>query len=183
MLYMARTFKVLLWVVVGVVIVAGVLLAVREDAWICTSGGWMPRRGWFPGGTPSEPVPAMPCPSSLAPNQYPYDPAAKADLIRVMSPAFNSVVTSPLTVTGEARGGWYFEASFPVQLLDSTGAVIAQVPAQTISDWMTDDFVPFSVTLEFAPQPPGSTGMLVLKKDNPSGLPENEDQVRIPIRF
>ena len=176
----------LLWVIVGIVVISAMLLVLRgdEDAWVCMGGEWVPRGGWFPNGIPSEPIPNVPCPSGSAPAlEDSYAPAAKADKIRVAHPAPGATVVSPLGVAGEARGGWYFEASFPVQLLDSTGAVIAQVPAQTISDWMTDDFVPFSVTLEFAPQPPGSTGMLVLKKDNPSGLPENEDQVRIPIRF
>jgi len=90
-------------------------------------------------------------------------------------------VTSPLTVTGEARG-WYFEASFPVRLLDGNGNEIAIAPAQAQSDWMTSDFVPFSVTLTFAP-PSTATGTLVLEKDNPSGLPENADSISIPVTF
>ncbi len=39
----------------------------------------------------------------------------------VTSPAANALVQSPLTVSGKARGGWYFEASFPVRLLDDQG--------------------------------------------------------------
>lgn len=91
-------------------------------------------------------------------------------------------VTSPLTVTGEARGTWYFEASFPVRLLDGNGNEIAVEPAQAQEDWMTEDFVPFEVTLVFT-QPSTPTGTLVLEKDNPSGLPEHADQITMPVSF
>ena len=108
--------------------------------------------------------------------------STKDDLITVDYPTANAVVESPLTVTGEARGTWYFEASFPVQLLDANDNVIASAPAQAQGDWMTTDYVPFSVTLTF-PKPSTDTGTLVLKKDNPSGLPQNENELRIPVRF
>jgi hypothetical protein len=94
----------------------------------------------------------------------------------------NQVVTSPLTVTGQAVGGWYFEASFPVQLVDGNGKVLVSAPATAKSDWMTPNFVPFSVTLSFA-KPTTATGTLILRNDNPSGLPENQDELRIPVRF
>lgn len=102
--------------------------------------------------------------------------------IHVTSPSPNQVVASPLTITGEARGTWYFEASFPVKLLDGNGNQIAIAPAQAQSDWMTENFVPFSVTLTFA-QPSTPTGTLVLEKDNPSGLPEHAAQITIPVQF
>ncbi|KKW29900.1 MAG: hypothetical protein UY73_C0003G0012 [Parcubacteria group bacterium GW2011_GWA2_52_8] len=102
--------------------------------------------------------------------------------INVSSPQPNSVVSSPLIVTGEARGTWYFEASFPVKLYDANNNLLAQAPAQALSDWMTTDFVSFSVTLTF-PTPSTQTGTLVLEKDNPSGLPQNDDSVSIPVSF
>jgi len=106
----------------------------------------------------------------------------KSDLIRLDSPQPNETITSPLTVKGEARGYWFFEASFPVKLLDAKEEVIAIAIAQAKSDWMTEDFVPFEATLEF--QNPGTEkGTLVLEKDNPSGLPENADELRIPVAF
>ncbi len=104
------------------------------------------------------------------------------DRIRVTSPAPGEAVSSPLTVTGEARGTWYFEASFPAELQDANGKVLAQTPAQAKGDWMTDKFVPFSVTLIF-PKPATPTGTLILHRDNPSGLPQNEASVSIPVTF
>jgi len=47
---------------------------------------------------------------------------------------------------------------------------------------MTENFVPFAVSLAFD-QPTTATGTLVLQKDNPSGLPENADEITIPVRF
>jgi hypothetical protein len=104
------------------------------------------------------------------------------DMIRVATPQPNQTVKSPLVVSGEARGTWYFEASFPVKLLDANGNILAQAPAQAQGEWMTAEFVPFSVTLTF-PNPTTATGTLVLEKDNPSGLPEYDDSRSIPIRF
>ena len=88
---------------------------------------------------------------------------------------------SPLVVTGEARGFWFFEASFPVKLVDEQGNLIVQGIAQAQDEWMTENFVPFKVTLEFSTF--ATSGFLVLEKDNPSGLPENADEIRAPIRF
>jgi len=104
------------------------------------------------------------------------------DMIRVSTPLPNAVVGSPLIVRGEARGGWYFEASFPIKILDANGKVLAQAPAQAQGEWMTTNFVPFEGTLTFS-KPTTATGTLVLEKDNPSGLPQNAQEVRIPVRF
>lgn len=107
-------------------------------------------------------------------------PEDKSNLIRVNYPQPNQEVTSPLIVTGEARGTWYFEASFPVKLLNKNGNVITQTPAQAQGEWMTEDFVPFSVEIIFNVSET-QNGTLVLEKDNPSGLPENADELRIPL--
>lgn len=104
------------------------------------------------------------------------------DKISVTFPKPNQVVLSPLTVSGEARGTWYFEASFPVKLLDANNQELAVMPAQAQGEWMTENFVPFRVTLTFA-NPPTATGKLILQKDNPSGDPAREEQIEIPVRF
>ena len=103
-------------------------------------------------------------------------------LIRVTSPKANIVVTSPLMVSGEARGYWFFEASFPVKLLDGGGKEIAVKPVQAQGEWMTEEFVSFAGSLEFT-VPLSATGTIVFQKDNPSGLSEHDDEFRIPIRF
>lgn len=91
-------------------------------------------------------------------------------------------VTSPLIVTGEARL-WYFEGSFPVRLVNQQGQTLVDSYASADGEWMTEDWVPFTAELVFSPPLSGTTGKLILMKDNPSGLPENDDQVEIPVKF
>lgn len=109
--------------------------------------------------------------------------AFKDDLISVSSPLPLTVVGSSLTVTGRARGPWYFEAQFPVKLYDGLGHLLAQAPAQASGTWMTSDYVPFTATLAFTAPTTTTTGVLVLEKDNPSGLPQNADELDFPVLF
>jgi hypothetical protein len=106
----------------------------------------------------------------------------KSDLIRVSNPRPNQIIKSPLIVDGEARGFWFFKASFPVKILNERGEVVVQGLAQAQGDWMTENFVQFRAELIFE-VPSTEKGNLVLEKDNPSGLPEHADELRIPIRF
>lgn len=106
----------------------------------------------------------------------------QSDIIKVTVPESGSTVSSPLHIEGQARGSWYFEASFPVKLLDANGKQLASAPAQAQGEWMTNDFVPFKIDLTFE-TPITETGTLVLEKDNPSGLPQNTDEIRIPVKF
>ncbi len=69
-----------------------------------------------------------------------------------------------------------------MKLWDINGKEIAVGIAQTEEEWMTEDFVPFKTTLEFE-TPAIKRGLLILEKNNPSGLTENSDSLRIPIRF
>ena len=106
----------------------------------------------------------------------------KSDLIRLESPRPNQTISSPLEIKGEARGNWYFEASFPARLVDANGKELAVIPVTAQGEWMTTEFVPFQATMTF-PTPTTATGKLILEKDNPSGLPENDDQLVIPVKF
>ena len=123
-------------------------------------------------GVPNETVPTSTAPQSdtyLAPN------------LRNVSIKANDSISSPLTITGEART-WYFEASFPVELLDGAGRRLAIVPAGAQGNWMTTEFVPFKATLQFAP-PATAEGTLILRNDNPSDMREKDEIVRLPVRF
>jgi len=113
----------------------------------------------------------------------------KSDLIVVETPQPGAIVTSPFVVKGKARGNWFFEASFPIDLvLDNDNKIIATGITQAQSEWMTTDFVLFEATLSFkslpvlcAAYPCTVPATLVLKKDNPSGLPQYDDSISIPI--
>jgi len=105
---------------------------------------------------------------------------ASADRIVVDSPKPGEAVGTTFSVIGKARGTWYFEASFPLRVLSAQGSLLKEMPVQADGEWMTTEFVPFSETVTL---PPGVKGAatLVLHKDNPSGLPENDASVSIPI--
>jgi len=128
----------------------------------------------------TQPAPA-PAPTPT-PTPAPAPKATTDERIHVTAPVANQRVMSPLTVTGEARGSWYFEASFPVKLLDGNGNVLVQTHADAQGDWMTNEFVPFKAVLTFS-KPLTRTGTLVLEKDNPSDLPQNAASVTIPVQF
>lgn len=108
----------------------------------------------------------------------------KLDKIVLETPLPSSFIDSPLTIKGQARGTWFFEASFPVVLVNWDGLIIAEGFATAESDWMTEDFVPFTASLNFTPDTTVSNrGALILQRDNPSGLPENDDALEIPVFF
>jgi hypothetical protein len=101
----------------------------------------------------------------------------------VEAPAPGARVASPLRVRGRARGPWYFEGDFPLELSDARGRVLARGVASARGEWMTEDFTPFEGVLEFAPPPGAVGGLLVLRKDNPSDLRELDAAATIPVSF
>jgi hypothetical protein len=105
-----------------------------------------------------------------------------SDMLRVTTPTDNAVVTSPLHVSGEARGNWYFEGSFPVEVRNADGEVLAQVPAPALGDWMTEAFVPFEVSVSFDVGT-ATSGVVRFIRDNPSGLSEFDTLLEVPVRF
>lgn len=107
---------------------------------------------------------------------------AGKEMIHVETPQPGTVVRSPLTVRGKAKGPWYFEGDFPLLLKDNEGEILARGVASAKGEWMTTDFVPFVGKLVFT-APEGKSGDLILQKDNPSGLRELDDTLTIPVRF
>lgn len=105
----------------------------------------------------------------------------KDDLIVVTSPLPAMTVSSPSVIAGKARGYWFFEASFPIELRDIQGNLLETVVAQAQGNWMTEEFVPFTANLIFTKPSAPMPAVLIFKKDNPSGLPEHDDSLSIPI--
>ncbi|MFA5359975.1 MAG: GerMN domain-containing protein [Patescibacteria group bacterium] len=174
----------LFWkIFIGVILVAAIatvaILSIRflsspEDAWLCKNGQWVKH------GSPSASEPTTGCGSSQNP--------VPTDEVIVTRPEANQTINSPLTVEGQARGNWFFEASFPIELVDDQGKILGQSFVQAQSDpsheggvnWMTTDFVPFKGELNYQVATT-TTGKLVLKNDNPSGLAENDKKIEIPV--
>ena len=101
-------------------------------------------------------------------SQVTYKNATK-DNITVQLPYPGAVTGKEFDVIGKARGTWFFEASFPVKVLDKNGKVLFSGPAQAQGDWMTENFVPFKIHVK-VPESYIGKATLLLNKDNPSGI-------------
>lgn len=106
---------------------------------------------------------------------------ASADMIRIETPHAGGVVGKEFVAVGSARGNWFFEASFPIEIIGENGNIIGGSFATAEGDWMTTDFVPFKSEIIDLPSAYIGPAWLVLKKDNPSGLPENDASMWVPI--
>lgn len=142
-------------------------VACTLDAKICPDGSAVGRVG-----------PACefaPCPET---------PAVE-DVISIDTPLPGATIGSPLTVSGKARGNWFFEGSFPIVVVNWDGLIIGEGIATAEGEWMTTEYVPFSgrIFYTFDPTTPYNRGAVIFKKDNPSGLPEHDDAREVPIFF
>lgn len=147
------------------------ILLVLAGGLFVWNGGSLPSP--LPQGS-SSPTPPSPTPSTSS--------GQADDMIRVSLPKAGDTIKSPIHIEGEARGNWYFEASFPARIIDANSKELGIMPVQALGEWMTTEFVPFKADLVFQ-TPNTETGFLIMEKDNPSGLPENADERRIPIKF
>lgn len=188
----------ILYIFVSIVIFFGVIILIVNylkptvdeiifcpaDARQCPDGSYVGRTG---------PNCEFVCPNNETSNQLPADVKthldSKANLIKVSAPAPLAVITSPLKISGVAIGSWFFEASAPVVLVNWDGLIIAEGYVTAEGEWMTTNFVSFNGELKFtSPYQAGDPefmkrGALIFKKDNPSGLPENDDALELPILF
>lgn len=114
---------------------------------------------------------------------FPISQKNKGDLIVVVSPVKDSLVSSPLSVAGRVRGNWFFEGSFPIILTDLDGKILAEGHASAQGDWMTNDFVKFIGTLQFDKPTDTTKGILIFRKNNPSGDIQNDDSYEVSISF
>ena len=142
---------------------------------------------WYMGGFENIPqVPASPNTDTQTTDDTPATPTAQVvwknadeNKIQVTSPQPGATVAPTFTVSGKARSTWYFEASFPLEVLDANGKSLKVMPVQAGGDWMTTEFVPFMLQVAIPNYKGKAT--LILRNDNPSGLPENEASISIPI--
>lgn len=106
-------------------------------------------------------------------------------------------MTSPVRLSGEAVGPWYFEGSFPVSVVAQDGTVLGQGFVSAQAEWMVDGLVPFTGEVEFEAPAGGSRDQasadeqgraasalpvtLVLARDNPSDLPEHDAALHVMV--
>ena len=94
-------------------------------------------------------------------------------------------VFSPFTISGKAKGNWFFEGEFKAELYDNEDNLISSTILTATQDWMKEDFVPFQGKMEFSigKEKINQWGKLRFLSNNPSGLIENQKVFEVPIRF
>jgi len=102
--------------------------------------------------------------------------------VNVTSPKEGQSIVSPLVVEGKAPGTWFFEGGFPIEIRDDYGTLLARGFGLAKAEWMTEDLVPFKSEIIFE-KPVSAKGKLILKKANPSGLPENDEEAQLSVIF
>lgn len=102
--------------------------------------------------------------------------------ILISQPKINQKISSPVSIEGEARGFWFFEAQFPVEIYDLNNHLLGRGILKAQNDWMTENYVPFKGEISFN-APSTSTGFLRFLSDNPSGLAENQKIYEMKIQF
>lgn len=199
----------ILYIIIGIAVVFGILASIvnrlnppaeapivetptetatTTETVFCTADAMQCPDGSYVGRTGSDCQFVCPAPPEI-PAELQARIDSKADKIRVTSPVPMGVVGSPLQLSGEARGNWFFEASAPVSLVDWDGLIIADGFITAEGDWMTTEFVPFTGELNFTvPYKEGDPdfmkrGTLIFMKDNPSGLPENDDALEFTVWY
>lgn len=109
--------------------------------------------------------------------------SAKGVTVFINNWAYNREVTSPLTITGQVPGSWSHEGVFTIDLSFEGDVGLPGATARLQGDWMTDELVPFTATLEFdSKQLVGKDVAIIIRNANPSGLPENDDSLSLEVQ-
>ena len=102
-------------------------------------------------------------------------------MISVAYPQVGAIVGHTFTIEGQARGAWYAEGIFPLEIQNESGVVLQTLVVHALGDSHQPAFIPFSVdvaTPYFA-----GPAQIVLKKANLRGEPENDASITIPIKI
>ena len=121
-------------------------------------------------------------PGDKAPPETSETASPTADIppeMTAQSPAPGAEVTSPLNLTGSTPGTWYFEGSFPIELIAEDGRVLVEHYASADGNWMTEEQVAFQAQLSFEVETP-TRATLILREDDPSGQ-QDVDEAQIGL--
>lgn len=91
----------------------------------------------------------------------------------------NTKVHGIVSYRGVIKGAYFFEANILINILDANKKVLKASNAVATTDWMTQP-VSFEGNIDFTDLPKGKA-YFEIHNDNPSGLPENNKSILIPI--
>lgn len=153
---------------IGVAVVLLIVLAVL----VALGSAFFYSRLWRNTSNTSRPITTVVKPKIV--NQVGNTNADQVNEVSVTTPSQNTLVSSPISITGSAPGTWYFEASFPVRLEDLEGNILAQSYAQAVGEWMTQKQVEFTSMVEYSVSTE-TEAVLIFQPDDPAGLGVTEE--------
>ncbi len=107
--------------------------------------------------------------------------------IVVYQPQPNEKVDMPFSITGQARGYWFYDNAFPIILYDNTKTAIAYGTATTTAEIPNseyEEFVPFSGTFdEYEFLPVKKKGYILFQRSTGNLETGRNSTVTLPIRF
>ena len=130
--------------------------------------------------------PYRPDPSISSTSKIPFTPTVtpipSLSPVVILSPNLTLPLKSPQKIIGLIDKSWVFEASFPLELFDSQLRSLFRGTASA-PNWLDKDstYTDFSANIKFSTKKPN--GFLLIKNDNPSGIPENNKSIQIPVIF
>lgn len=129
--------------------------------------------------------PATPTPTPSEPPTASSTPPGASE-IKLATPELGERASSPLIVKGEAPRDWFFEAVFPVKLVDHQGNVLAEAPAKAEQDWTNQSLARITFTAELKFDVKTDTQvLLVLEEDMPGQDAQGNDNpprtMKIPM--
>ncbi len=92
----------------------------------------------------------------------------------------DTIVHGILSYRGTIKGGYFFEANILVSVLDANKKLLKAGNGIAKSEWMTSGPVDFEGNIDFTVLPKGPA-YIEIHNDNPSGLPEHDKSILIPI--
>lgn len=101
------------------------------------------------------------------------------DLV-ILSLAPYSQVSGTINLSGEVKGGYFFEGNILVNVLDINKNIIKKSHGTALTNWMTEGPVSFSASVDFTGLPQGQA-YVEIHNDNASGLSENDKSILVPI--
>lgn len=104
-----------------------------------------------------------------------------SDLIKIENISKNDTVRPPVVIKGKARGPWFFEGQFPVEVKNANYKMIAKDVAKASGKWMTSEWVDFEATLDFTVNGKNQKGYITLRRSNASGKAELDRSFTLPV--
>ena len=92
----------------------------------------------------------------------------------------NAKLSGMTIITGEVKGGYFFERNILVNILDKDKKVLRNGYGTATTDWMTAEPVSFTSAVDFTGLTAGPA-YLEIKNDNPSGDSTKDKSILIPI--